>query len=265
MNNAPFQVKRSSSFYGPLLILPKAQRQAMMVLYGFCRAVDDIADCDAPSDEKLQSLDQWQQTIHSSRHPALESIIVEYALDRAYFHEIIEGMRMDVRGEMICPTQADLLRYCDRVAGCVGQLAIRIFGATYPRTSDYATYLGRALQLTNILRDIQEDARMGRIYLPREAFETSNIKIPDSAMLIHETSPFKPVYVELAMQAQQWFFQAQETLDERDRKAVRPAQLMAMLYQQLLQRMMADEWSYRREYRVRRIDKLKLVWWWLKI
>ncbi len=264
MNAAAFEVKRSSSFYGPLLILPKARRHAMMVLYGFCRAVDDIADSDAPPDEKMRLLDQWQQTMDSQQHPLLETMIADYALDRAHFDEIMQGMRMDVTGEMLFPSQEKLLRYCDRVAGCVGQLAIHIFGAKHPHSKNYATYLGRALQLTNILRDIIDDARMGRVYLPREIFEQSNLKMPDIASLIHAPSQLKPVCEVVAVQAQHWFALAQNTLDDSDRDAMRPAQLMAMLYQRLLNRMIADDWSYESVYRVNRIDKLKLLWSWVK-
>lgn len=264
MNIQPFHVKRSSSFYGPLLILPKARRDAMMVLYGFCRAVDDIADSDKPADDKMKVLDEWQHVIEHCEHPQVEAIIADYNLNRSHFHGIIEGMRMDVRGEMICPSQSDLLRYCDYVAGCVGQIAIHIFGAHHPSSTDYAIYLGRALQLTNILRDVRDDARMGRIYLPREVFEQTGIALASTTELIHSPSHYKAIYAAFSEQAKHWFASAQQMLNDNDRKALYPAQMMAMLYENMLNRMIEDDWRYQKPYRVTRRDKITLIWNYLR-
>ncbi|RMG91078.1 MAG: squalene synthase HpnD, partial [Zetaproteobacteria bacterium] len=164
-----------SSFYYAFIFLPEDKRRAIMALYAFCREVDDIADSIQDRQVAMAKLGFWQDEVQRSfaghpQHPVgkeLSWAASRYALDEELFHEILDGMLMDINRQPVLK-QADLSLYCYRVAGTVGLLSIEIFGYSNRRARAYATQLGEALQLTNILRDLGEDARLGRIYLPQE-------------------------------------------------------------------------------------------------
>src|SRR6185437_16310539 len=165
-----------SSFYNAMRILPRAQREAMFEIYSFCRAVDDIADDPGPRDPRRAQLQQWRSDIddlyRGAPPPALTSLaqaVREFDLEREDFIAIIDGMEMDVVADIRAPDRATLELYCDRVACAVGRLSVRVFGMERAAGLALADQLGRALQLTNILRDLDEDAAMGRLYLPRDA------------------------------------------------------------------------------------------------
>jgi phytoene synthase len=170
-----------SSFYMAMRILPRAQRNAMFAIYGFCRQVDDVADSRGPRDARLAELAAWRADIealycgfpNSGSLPArtrdLAKPVRDYGLDQADFLAVIDGMEMDVVTDIRAPTWSELDLYCDRVASAVGRLSVRIFGLENKPGRQLAHHLGRALQLTNILRDLDEDAAAGRLYLPREA------------------------------------------------------------------------------------------------
>ncbi len=156
-----------SSFYAALRILPKRQREAMFALYAFCRAVDDIADERGPATpaERLAALDRWREDIVAlyDRRPTrrlsdLVEPVHDFALRRQDFEAVIDGMAMDAERDIRAPDWATLDLYCDRVASAVGRLSVHIFGLPGPEGELLAYHLGRALQLTNILRDIDEDA-----------------------------------------------------------------------------------------------------------
>ncbi len=158
-----------SSFYMAMRILPQAQRDAMFAIYGFCRQVDDIADARGPRDKRLAELAAWRTEIMAlyggsltSRTRDLAKPVQDYGLDRADFLAIIDGMEMDVIADVRAPTWPDLDLYCDRVASAVGRLSVNIFGLEHKSGRQLAHHLGRALQLTNILRDLDEDAAVGR-------------------------------------------------------------------------------------------------------
>src|ERR1700752_2476372 len=157
-------------------ILPTAQREAMFQIYSFCRQVDDIADSDGPREERLAALQQWRDDIDAlyrgAPPPRLKDYVASvktFGLKRDDFLSIVDGMEMDVPADIRAPDLATLDLYCDRVASAVGRLSVRVFGLDQKTGRDLAHYLGRALQLTNILRDLDEDAEIGRLYLPREA------------------------------------------------------------------------------------------------
>ena len=165
-----------SSFYTAMRVLPAPQRDAMYEIYAFCRAVDDIADGEAPQAERRAGLERWRADIdrlYAGEPPAglgrLAATAKRFGLAREDFLAVIDGMEMDVEQDIRAPDFADLDLYCDRVASAVGRLSVRIFGLGEAEGRDLAHELGRALQLTNILRDLDEDAAVGRLYLPREA------------------------------------------------------------------------------------------------
>ncbi len=168
-----------SSFYSAMRILPEKQREAMFALYGFCREVDDIADDRGPATaaERLAKLEHWRADIAAMfagqradpPRRARRGDAQDYHLKREDFDAVIDGMEMDAEQDIRAPDWATLDLYCDRVASAVGRLSVRIFGLTDEPGVALAHHLGRALQFTNILRDIDEDASLGRLYLPREA------------------------------------------------------------------------------------------------
>jgi len=171
-----------SSFYLAMRILRREQREAMFEIYSFCRAVDDIADSDAPHAQRLEGLLVWRKNIDSlysgSIPPELGGLaraIAHYALRKDDFLAVIDGVEMDARADIRAPSFNELDLYCDRVASAVGRLSVRIFGMDDADGVALAFHLGRALQLTNILRDIDEDAAIGRLYLPQEPLRKAGI------------------------------------------------------------------------------------------
>src|ERR1700738_3015169 len=171
-----------SSFYAAMRILPREQREAMFQIYSFCRQVDDIADFDGPRSGRLAALQQWRDDIEAlyQGHPPPRltdyvASVGRFDLKREDFLAIVDGMEMDVPQDIRAPDLATLDLYCDRVASAVGRLSVRVFGLPQDDGILLAHHLGRALQLTNILRDIDEDAAIGRLYLPREALAAAGI------------------------------------------------------------------------------------------
>ena len=164
---APALPAAGSSFYLAMRILPRARREAMYAIYAFCRAVDDVADGDATRNERLAALQRWRDDIDRLYGSAptgaapLRAAVRQFALRREDFHAVIDGMAMDAAADIRAPDWATLDLYCDRVASAVGRLSTRIFGLDDEPGLALAHHLGRALQLTNILRDLDEDAALG--------------------------------------------------------------------------------------------------------
>jgi phytoene synthase len=164
-------------------ILPKPQREAMFEIYSFCRAVDDIADDGGPRPERAVQLDVWRRDIDALYEGApppghlvnLARAIHLFDMQRKDFQAVIDGMQMDLDADILAPDFATLDLYCDRVASAVGRLSVHIFGVPEAHRADMSHHLGRAFQLTNILRDVDEDAEINRLYLPREALEAAGI------------------------------------------------------------------------------------------
>ena len=184
-----------SSFYAAMRILPRRQREAMFQIYSFCRQVDDIADSDGPRPERLAALQQWRDDIDALYHGHPPPRVQDYAasvkafgLKREDFLAVVDGMEMDVPQDIRAPDLATLDLYCDRVASAVGRLSVRVFGLPEEDGILLAHHLGRALQLTNILRDIDEDAGLGRLYLPREGLLHAGITSTDPARVTEPPS-----------------------------------------------------------------------------
>ncbi|MBN8959892.1 MAG: presqualene diphosphate synthase HpnD [Rhizobiales bacterium] len=234
-----------SSFYAAMRILPRAQREAMFQIYTFCREVDDIADADGPREGRREALEQWRRDIDAlcAGHPPerLKSYLPSvrtFGLRREDFIAIIDGMEMDVVGNIRAPDAATLDLYCDRVASAVGRLSVRVFGLPEQDGEGLAYHLGRALQLTNILRDIDEDAGIGRLYLPREALLAAGIASDDPDVVMREPA-MQNVCAPLLAQARAHFIKSDEIMARHPRKIVRAPRIMSKYYQVILDRLVA--------------------------
>ncbi|MGD0186453.1 MAG: presqualene diphosphate synthase HpnD [Roseiarcus sp.] len=238
----------SSSFYLAMRILPKPRREAMFSVYGFCRAVDDIADeqgASTPS-QRLAELERWRADIaalFAGRAPArlagLDEGVRRFGLRRQEFDAVIDGMAMDAAGDIRAPDWATLDLYCDRVASAVGRLSVRIFGLAPEPGEALAHHLGRALQLTNILRDIDEDAAIGRLYLPREALAAAAVTT-DEPLAAAADPRLAVACAEVAARARRHFDAALPIMASAPRAAARAPRLMAAAYRSILDRMAAQ-------------------------
>ena len=230
-----------SSFYAAMRILPREQREAMFQIYSFCREVDDIADSDGPREARLAALQQWRDDIEAlyqgQAPPRLRDYaasVKEFGLERNDFLAIIDGMEMDVPQDIRAPELATLDLYCDRVASAVGRLSVRVFGLPREDGILLAHHLGRALQLTNILRDIDEDAAIGRLYLPREGLWEAGITSTDPLMVALEPALPK-VCAPLVARAREHFEKADEIMSRNPRRVVRAPRIMSKYYRAILQ------------------------------
>ncbi|MBS0528006.1 MAG: presqualene diphosphate synthase HpnD [Proteobacteria bacterium] len=229
-----------SSFYAAMRILPRAQREAMFQIYTFCRYVDDIADSDGPRAERLAALQQWRDDIDAlyqgyppERLRDYVTSVRKFGLRREDFLAVIDGMEMDVPADIRAPDDATLDLYCDRVASAVGRLSVRVFGLPEQDGILLAHHLGRALQLTNILRDIDEDASIGRLYLPREGLFHAGITNFDLAAVI--SNPALPrVCAPLVKRARAHFVKSDEIMNRNSRRAVRAPRIMSKYYHAIL-------------------------------
>jgi presqualene diphosphate synthase len=242
-----------SSFYAAMRILPRAQRDAMFQIYSFCRQVDDIADSDGPRPERLAALQQWRDDVdalYQGRPPErlkdYVSSVKTFGLKREDFLAIIDGMEMDVPQDIRAPDMATLDLYCDRVASAVGRLSVRVFGLPEQDGILLAHHLGRALQLTNILRDIDEDAGLGRLYLPREGLLHAGITSDDPAKVIVERTLPK-VCLPLVERAKSHFEQADAIMKRNSRRRVRAPRIMSKYYRAILELLIARGFAVPRE------------------
>jgi phytoene synthase len=230
-----------SSFYAAMRILPRAQREAMFQIYSFCRHVDDIADSQGPRAERLAALEQWRNDIDAlyRGHPPARlrdyvASVQKFDLKREDFLAIVDGMEMDVPQDIRAPDLATLDLYCDRVASAVGRLSVRVFGLPEADGTKLAHHLGRALQLTNILRDIDEDAAIGRLYLPREGLLQAGIASTDPLKVIAD--PALPnVCGPLVERARAHFEAADEIMGRNPRRVVRAPRIMSKYYRAILE------------------------------
>ena len=230
-----------SSFYAAMRILPQEQREAMFQIYSFCRQVDDIADSDGPREQRLAALQQWRRDIDAlyQGHPPARlrdyaRSVARFGLEREDFLAIVDGMEMDVPQDIRAPDLATLDLYCDRVASAVGRLSVRVFGLPRDDGILLAHHLGRALQLTNILRDIDEDAAIGRLYLPAEGLREAGISSTDP--LVVAADPALPkVCAPLVDRARGHFAKADEVMGRNPRRVVRAPRIMSKYYGAILQ------------------------------
>jgi phytoene synthase len=243
-------VKRSgTSFAAGMRILAKPRRDAMHAIYAFCRAVDDIADGPLPAVEKRIELAAWRSEIdrvfagapQTAIGLALREPVRAYNLPKEEFLLHIEGMEMDAEGPIVAPSMAELRAYMRRAAGAVGMLSMPVFGAPRTRAAgDFALALGDALQMTNILRDVREDAALGRLYLPRELLEKHGV--PLTAASVANAPALAAVMRELGAIAKSRFAEARLALKQFDWRTVRPGLLMMGAYEEYLRRMEAADW-----------------------
>lgn len=229
-----------SSFYYSFLFLPSERRRAITALYAFCREVDDVVDEIQEQDVARTKLAWWSNEIaelyHGSpQHPvtrALAPAVKTYDLPESRFQEVIAGMEMDLSRNRY-DTFADLTLYCHRVAGVVGLLAAEIFGRTHDATLDYAENLGTAFQLTNIIRDVGEDARRGRVYIPLEDLARFGVEAGD-ILRGRASNRFNELIGYQIARARKFYDRAFAALPDADRRAQRPGLVMAAIYQSLL-------------------------------
>jgi squalene synthase HpnD len=239
-----------SSFYIAMRLLPRPQRQAMFEIYGFCRAVDDIADDAGGSREtRRKHLAQWRSDIAAlcagailPARAGLAEAIATYGLAEADFLAVIDGMEMDVIDDIVAPDWATLDLYCDRVASAVGRLSVCVFGVNETEGPLLAHHLGRALQLTNILRDLDEDATLGRLYLPREALHEAGIMATQPTEVLADPRLDKACLI-VAARAKQHFAEASAIMVRCRRSVVRAPRLMGDAYRLILTRLEAQGWA----------------------
>ena len=232
--------KSGSSFYYSFLFLPPERRRAITALYAFCREVDDVVDNVGDPSIAHAKLAWWRTEIGRAFEgtpthkvtQALQPALAAFELPAEHFMAIIDGMQMDLDQSRYLDFES-LGLYCHRVAGVVGLLAATIFGTTDPRTLDYAAKLGTALQLTNIIRDVGEDARRGRIYLPQA--ELQQFDVPSATILRGEyAAGFPALMAHQIARARECYAAAFAALPEADRRAQRPGLIMAAIYRTLL-------------------------------
>jgi phytoene synthase len=261
--------KSASNLALAFVMLPKPKREAMAALYAFCREVDDVADEDAvPTETRRARLADWRQDIRlacgggAPQFPVnqeFQPFIRQYGLDFALFDELIQGCEMDL-DTLTYENYEQLDLYCHRVASVVGLLSIKIFGYKNPACQDYALHLGKALQLTNILRDVRADADRGRIYLPQE--ELKRFKVAPEEIMRHEYSErYFALASSVAGRARQFYQKARQSLPAEDRPSMVAAELMGSVYWQLLLKLERGKFNVFGEQplRLSRAHKLFLV------
>jgi phytoene synthase len=245
----PAETVSHSSFYLAMRILPRPQREAMFEVYSFCRAVDDIADDTAGARaQRLGALQNWKRDLAAlyagSPPPYLRGLaraVATFDLRHEDFLAIIDGMEMDVVSDIRAPDLATLDLYCDRVACAVGRLSVRIFGIAPETGEALAHHLGRALQLTNILRDLDEDAAMGRLYLPRELLAECGITAAEPAAVLADPR-IDQVCALLVQRAQSQFDEANAIMARCARRSARAPRIMAEAYLKILRDLSARGW-----------------------
>ncbi len=251
-----------------LACLPKERRRDMVSFYAFCRTVDDIADdLGVPDERRRAQLTAWREGLEAGfENPGpieseTERLREKYAIPTELFVEVVRGMEMDIGGAVRYQSFADLQRYCYRVACAVGLVSLKIFGATHPDSERYGVALGYALQLTNILRDVGEDAGEGRVYLPLEELQRFGISERD---LLEGRGGDREAFVRLmefqAQRGERFFAEAEAAMPASDRKALRAARKMGKIYRAILAKMRADGFRvYDKRYRIGKLRMLGIL------
>jgi phytoene synthase len=243
--------KSASNLALAFILLPKARRDAMSVLYAFCREVDDVADEEqVPVEKRREQLAAWREDVRRAGENGepqfavnreLQPVIREFHLPFGLFDELIQGCEMDLQIKRY-ENYEQLELYCYRVASVVGLLSIEIFGYRNQASRDYAIYLGKALQLTNILRDVRTDAERGRIYLPQS--ELARFQVTEQEILNFEYSDrFRNLAESVAARAKKFYQMARETLPAEDRRSMVAAELMGSVYWRLLRKLERQQFN----------------------
>ena len=239
-----------SSFYYAFMFLPPPRRAAITAFYAFCREVDDVVDTVGEASVAAAKLNWWRQEVHTAfagtpSHPVMQALMPhtrEHRITESQLQSVIEGCQMDLDQTRYLDF-ATLRRYCHLVAGVVGEVAATIFGRSSEQTIDYAHTLGRALQLTNIIRDVGDDARRGRIYLPMDEMQRFGVKASE-ILMGHAPWGYSDRFTALmrfqAERAQATYDEAMALLPEVDREPQRPGLMMANIYRTLLREIEED-------------------------
>jgi phytoene synthase len=230
-----------SSFYLAMRLMPKRERDAMFAIYAFCRRVDDIADDGVGTRaERHEKLEAWRydlEALYGGQKPQrvafLAPAVAEFGLRKQDFFTILDGMDMDVAEDIVAPDLATLDLYCERVASAVGRLSIKVFGMEEGPGFELAHHLGRALQLTNILRDIDEDAGIGRLYLPREYLFAAGFKSLDPRMVVSDPK-VDGVCRAVAALAHEHYDKADAILAKKPKGRIATPRLMGAVYSEIL-------------------------------
>ena len=253
MNNIKAIVRKSgTSFFWSMRLLPKAKREAMYTLYAFCRHIDDIVDSDVDINEKQELLDAWREelnNIYDKKVPATEigrriyKNCMRFKLPKEEFIKLIDGISMDIPKPLQAPKLQDLFKYCRGVAGVPGSLSLRIFGCSDEAfIEELATSLGTALQITNILRDVKEDAQSNRLYIPREFLRKAEIHSTDPLTVVVDKN-LAIAREELAKIASQDFNKAYELIKRLDKRTARPVKMIAGIYKRYFDIMQKRGWE----------------------
>jgi phytoene synthase len=253
--------RAGSSFGRGMRVLTGERRRALFAVYAFCRTVDDIADSAMPAADKRRFLAAWRAklvTPDCALSRELAWAAGRFALPAAEFRAMIAGMETDAAGPVGLHDEATLDLYCRRVAGSVGALAVRIFGA--PGAEAWGLALGRTFQLVNILRDVEEDARIGRLYIPRTLLQSHGITATDPASILADPR-FADCCAALAARAEAGFAAAERDLPGLNRRTLKPARVMMWGYRRLLTRMQAEGFAAPRpRIRLTPVEKLRMAW-----
>jgi squalene synthase HpnD len=240
---------RRSSFYAAMKTMPAKQRTGMFAIYAFCRAVDDIADDQQGArPQRAAALEQWRRDLASlyAGGPAgqaafLVQAIADFNLEQADFVAVIDGMQMDVDGDIVAPDHDTLDLYCDRVASAVGRLSVKVFGMEREPGIALSHHLGRALQLTNILRDLDEDAGIGRLYLSREVLDLAGAPTADPAAAVADPRIDAAARL-MAVEAHGHYAEADRVM-ARAKGQLKAPRLMRAAYGKILDRMQQVGWA----------------------
>jgi phytoene synthase len=266
--------KSASNLALAFALLPPDKRDAMSALYAFCREVDDVADEDAVSEQRRRlRLQEWRRDVRVACeggqpefpvNQELQPFIQRFGMPYELFDELIKGCEMDLDTKRY-PTFEDLEHYCYRVASVVGLLSIRVFGYTQPACRQYAVELGQALQLTNILRDVRNDAERGRIYLPTSVLLECNVQ-EEEILRCQYSDRLARVGRRVASEARRRYAEARRLLPEADRRSMVAAELMASVYWNLLMKIESSGYRIFNPARIRlskaRKGRLILAAWW---
>ena len=238
-NDRQITFESNSSFTYSFMFLPKEKREAMYTLYSFCRQTDDIADSESPTEFRRQELNTWEDDLKkcftnksSNYFESVKAVAERFKIPVEYFLELIDGVRMDLYQREF-KNFDDLKLYCYRVASIVGLMCIQIFGYRDPLIKQYAENLGIALQLTNIIRDVGHDAKMGRIYIPDSELKQFNVP-PEDIFQQNHTQNFHELMQFQAERAENYYQLAMDCLPENERVNMLVSEIMKNIYYHLL-------------------------------
>jgi 15-cis-phytoene synthase len=260
-------VASGSSFYYAFLFLPKPKRAAITAFYGFCREVDDVVDDMVDPGVAATKLAWWQSEVAKAfagqpSHPVMKALMplaTDYQIEQRHLQAVIEGCQMDLAQTRYLDYPG-LQRYCHLVAGVVGEVAANIFGQTQPQTIAYAHKLGEALQLTNIIRDVGEDALRGRIYLPINELQQFDVKAHEILQRSY-SERFTALMQFQAQRAQALYDEALVLLPFEDCRAQKPGLMMASIYRALLDEIQRDQFQVlHQRIKLTPLRKLWLAW-----